>query len=119
MKKIAFIIPWFGKFRNDFYFWMKSAEYNPTVDFLFFTDQEITAPPNNLKVIKTTLGQIENLAKQKIWKGCILSKAYKLSIISLHTENYSPITLKAMTFGDIVMWISFLAIFVSLLQKKY
>lgn len=41
MKKIVFIAPWFGKFREDFYFWLKSAELNTTVDFLIFTDQEI------------------------------------------------------------------------------
>lgn len=78
MKKIALIVPWFGPFRNDFYFWLKSVEYNPTVDFLFFTDQTISTPPNNLKVINTTLKQIENLAKKNIWEGCILSKPYKI-----------------------------------------
>ena len=46
MKRIAFVIPWFGNFRNDFPFWMKSVEFNPTIDFLFFTDQAIPAPPH-------------------------------------------------------------------------
>lgn len=79
MKKIAFIIPWFGPFRNDFYFWMKSVEFNSTIDFLLFTDQEITTPPpSNLKVIHTDLARIESLAKERIWEGCVISKPYKI-----------------------------------------
>ena len=78
MKKIALIVPWFGPFRNDFYFWLKSVEYNPTVDFLFFTDQEIIAPPINLKVVKTNLKEIEDLARKNIWEGCVISKPYKI-----------------------------------------
>ena len=45
MKKIVFIIPWFGPFRKDFSFWLKSVEHNPSVDFLMPTDQTIVAPP--------------------------------------------------------------------------
>lgn len=48
MKKIAFIIVWYGEFRSYFPLWLKSCENNPTVDFLLFTDQEqeITLPAN-------------------------------------------------------------------------
>lgn len=45
MKKIVFIVPWFGKLREDFYFWLKSVEMNPTIDFLIFTDQHIHIKP--------------------------------------------------------------------------
>lgn len=33
MKKIIFIMPWFGPLRKDFGFWLKSAELNPSIDF--------------------------------------------------------------------------------------
>ena len=79
MKKIVFIAPWFGKFREDFYFWLKSAELNSTVDFLIFTDQEIkgTYPPH-LRIVNTSLKSIEQVARERIWEGCIISKPYKL-----------------------------------------
>lgn len=79
MKKIIFIAPWFGKFREDFYFWLKSAELNPTVDFLIFTDQKIKGNyPSHLRIINTNLEFIEKLARERIWEGCIISKPYKL-----------------------------------------
>lgn len=78
MKRIAFVIPWYGELRNDFYFWLKSVEYNPTIDFFLFTDQDIITPPRNLKIIKSSLTDIENLAKEKIWEGCVISKPYKV-----------------------------------------
>lgn len=78
MKKIVFIIPWFGPFRKDFSFWLKSVEHNPSVDFLMPTDQTIVAPPKNLRVIKTNLAFVENLAKKNVWEGCIISKPYKM-----------------------------------------
>lgn len=78
MKKIALILPWFGNLRNDFYFWMKSVEFNASIDFLMFTDQQIIAPPTNLKVYYTTLSYIEELAKKHVWEGCIISKPYKI-----------------------------------------
>lgn len=45
MGKIAFIIPWFGKFRNYFEFFVKSVEMNPRVDFFLITDQRTTFTP--------------------------------------------------------------------------
>lgn len=78
MKKIIFINPWFGPLRDDFYFWLKSVEHNPSVDFLMPTDQDIITPPNNVKVIKTDLAFIEKLAKKYVWEGCVISKPYKM-----------------------------------------
>lgn len=78
MKTIALIIPWFGTLRNDFAFWLKSVEYNPSIDFLFFTDQDITTPPRNLKVIKSNLKHIDYLAKKYVWEGSVIAKAYKV-----------------------------------------
>lgn len=41
MKTIVLIIPYFGPFPNYFNLWLRSAEKNPTVDFLIFTDNTI------------------------------------------------------------------------------
>ena len=78
MKKIILISPWFGKFRNDFPFWLQSAELNSTIDFLIFTDQEILDAPSNVFVHKTTLKYVEQLAQEKIHRGCVIAKPYKL-----------------------------------------
>lgn len=54
-KKIAFIIPYFGKFNNYFQIWLHSCRYNPTIDWLIFTDDNtIYNYPNNVKVFYTS-----------------------------------------------------------------
>lgn len=78
MSSIVIIVPYFGAFRNDFPFWIKSAESNSTIDFLLFTDQEVQVSTSNIKVIPCTLSQVELLAKEKVWDGCVLTTSYKL-----------------------------------------
>lgn len=78
MKKIVLIICWFGKFRNDFEFWLKSVEFNNTIDFLIFTDQTINYVPSNCIIKKCDLEFIETLAKKNVWDGCRISTPYKL-----------------------------------------
>lgn len=36
--RIAFIVPWFGKLPNYFETWLKSCEWNKSIDFFLFTD---------------------------------------------------------------------------------
>lgn len=38
MKSIALVIPYFGKFKDYYKFWLQSCANNPTVDFFIFTD---------------------------------------------------------------------------------
>ena len=78
MKKILFIIPYFGNFRSDISFFLKSVEKNPTIDFIVFTNQQILHKPKNLRVINCELSYLEQLAKENIWEGCVLTKAYKI-----------------------------------------
>lgn len=35
---IAYVIPYFGKLRDDFCVWLKSCEYNQSIDFILFID---------------------------------------------------------------------------------
>ena len=52
MKKIVLLLIWYGKFRNYFEFWLKSIEYNPSIDFILITDQtNIINTPKNLSLI--------------------------------------------------------------------
>lgn len=67
MYKLALIIPYFGKFNNYFEFWRTSAEHNPSVDFLIFTDQHIKSS-QNIKVVQSTITSINELIRTKLEK---------------------------------------------------
>lgn len=55
---IAFIIPYFGALPNYYNLWESSVRFNKSIDFLLFTDQKITNPPDNLHVISTKFDEI-------------------------------------------------------------
>lgn len=78
MKRIALIVPYFGSFREDFPFWLKSVEFNSTIDFMIFTDQAIEYVPRNVTIQKMSLNDVEKLAKLYIDKSCIIPRPYKL-----------------------------------------
>ena len=52
---IAVIVTWFGPPPSYFPAWLKSAEYNPTVDFYCFFDHAFTSNAPNIHVIRTTM----------------------------------------------------------------
>lgn len=98
MKSICFVIVYMGKFRNDFSFWVKSVEYNSSVDFLLFTDQntiDVSTPPN-LKIVSCTLADIELHAKKELNPKCSITHAYKMcdykvmygELFSKYLQNY-------------------------------
>lgn len=77
MKRIAIIIPYIGKFRNDFNFWLKSVESNPTIDFLIFTDNNINDTPKNVHVINMNFKELVDMFQRNFdFKICI-NKPYK------------------------------------------
>lgn len=77
MKKIILILPYFGKFRNDNDFWLKSIESNKSVNFLLFTDQDIKVP-SNVKLVHTTFDKFKALIQQKFDFKINIPQAYKL-----------------------------------------
>lgn len=98
MTKIAIIIPHFGKLRNDFAFWLISAGYNSTIDFIIITDNMMDEynVPSNVKIYKSDLGNIEELIKCHVDPICNLNSPYKLCdyrpayglIFKDYIENY-------------------------------
>lgn len=55
MDSILIIIPYFGKFNNYFNLFLKSVEYNNTIDFLIITDDKRNFDyPKNVKVVYST-----------------------------------------------------------------
>lgn len=78
-KKCVFILPYFGKFNNYFNLFLKSCAYNPNYDWIIFTDCEDEYEyPSNVRVIKTTLKRIKNVANIKFGFDVSLEAPYKL-----------------------------------------
>ena len=79
MKKIAFIIPYFGKFNDYFELFLSSCKYNPTIDFLIFTDDKTKYNyPKNVKVEYMTFNKLKKLFQSKFDFKISLEKPYKL-----------------------------------------
>lgn len=57
--RIAFIIPYFGKFPNYFRLWEFSASQNPDFSFFIFTDSPKTSPYKNIYYIPYSLQKIK------------------------------------------------------------
>lgn len=79
MKKCCFVIPYFGTLPDNFPIFLKSCSWNPSFDWILFTD-DCTAYdyPNNVKVVRMTLSELRDLADKKFGFHVALEKAYKL-----------------------------------------
>lgn len=89
MKKIAFIIPYFGHFNNYFNLWLNSCANNPTVDWIIFTDcQDVYNYPDNVKIVYMTFDKLKMHIQSLFNFEISLNEPYKLC-------DYRP------AFGDI------------------
>jgi Leucine rich repeat len=79
VKKICFVVAYFGKWPIWFPAFLHSCKENPTINWIFFTDcGSPTHHPPNVVFYRTTLPQMRELIKQKIGKEAILESAYKV-----------------------------------------
>ena len=79
MKKIALIVPYFGKFNNYFPLFLISCKNNPNIDWIVFTDDKSKYPfPKNVKVHYTTFEQIRTRIQNIFDFTISLSTPYKL-----------------------------------------
>lgn len=86
MKRIAFIIPYIGKFNNYFNLWLQSCRNNPTVDWYILTDNKDSYDyPDNVHKIETTMTELRerfngalgfNVALERPYKFCDLKPTY-------------------------------------------
>ena len=98
MKKVAFIIPYFGKFNNYFQLFLNSCEYNRNFDWLIFTDDKRKFRyPINVKVIYTNFASLKRkieclfdfpITLEFPYKLCDFRPAYGL-IFKDYLKNYS------------------------------
>ena len=79
MKKIAYIIPYFGKFNDYFQLFLNSCKNNPTIDWLIFTDDKTKYDyPNNVKVTYCSFEYIQKKFQEKFDFEICLKRPYKL-----------------------------------------
>lgn len=79
MHKILIILPYFGKFPSYFSLFLKSCQYNPTIDWLIITDiKEEYDYPENVKVVYKTFDDLKAYFQNKFDFQITLHKPYKL-----------------------------------------
>lgn len=77
-KKIALIIPYFGKLPEYIDVFLKSLEFNKTIDVILFTDQECNVNLPNLIVYNTSFEEIKSRIQNKFEFEICLNRPYKL-----------------------------------------
>jgi hypothetical protein len=78
-KSILLILPYFGHFNNYFNLWLVSVKFNPTIDWLIFTDDKTNYDyPPNVTVRHISFSDFTDLVQQKFDFQISLDKPYKL-----------------------------------------
>ncbi len=79
MKRIAYVVPYFGKLPNNFALWLISCKTNPTIDWLIYTDDETTYDyPLNVKVTYCSFKEIKDKIQKKFDFQVIIDRPWKL-----------------------------------------
>ena len=78
MKKIVLINCYFGKYPHYFELFLKSCEYNSSVKFLFFTDNDMPHFSDNIKFVKMSFGELRDRIQGYFDFDIVLDKPYKL-----------------------------------------
>ena len=77
--KIAYINCFFGNFNNYFRLWIRSAELNPNIDFMIFTDNNLNyAVPHNVHIIYCSFADIVARIKEMYDFKISLESPYRL-----------------------------------------
>lgn len=77
MKSIVIIFPYFGELPPQYHMWRASALYNPSVDFMFFTDADVQ-PADNIIVHKMSFANFRQLVQKTFDFQIELDRPYKL-----------------------------------------
>lgn len=80
MYRVLIIIPYFGKFPNYFNLWLKSVEFNNTINWLLITDNNFDGwgVPENLRILNLTFEELKNKIQRCFDFGISLERPYKL-----------------------------------------
>lgn len=78
MEKIAILTVYYGEFPPYFDLWLRSCEYNRSIDFFVVTDNIIDNLPENVKILDITFDDFRELAEKKLQKKVRIDFPYKL-----------------------------------------
>ena len=79
MKKICMIICWSGEYPWYLPYFLHSCRYNPSIDFLLFTDRNSPLSlPENVKIISCTPDDFKKRATQMLGFEVVVDNGYKL-----------------------------------------
>lgn len=116
MKSICIIHCWFGQEHSLMKYWLKSCEYNKTIDFLVFSDIEVEHIPDNVKWMKTSLENVKTKIQDCFDFQITLDAAYKLCDFKpaygevfqsyIHGYEYWGYCDSDLIFGDIRKWVT-------------
>lgn len=77
--KLAFIVPYIGKFPSNFQLWLNSCRNNPDFDWLIFTDDTTSYDyPFNVKCHRISFDELRQLFQNYFSFPITLENAYKL-----------------------------------------
>ena len=81
MKKIAFLLPFFGKLPSNFELWLKSCEYNSTIDFIVITDDKSSYNyPSNVIVYYCSYSEIKERIQSHYDFEVMIDRPWRLSL---------------------------------------
>ncbi|MCI8396877.1 MAG: hypothetical protein HFJ52_04310 [Clostridia bacterium] len=79
MKKVVFIIPYFGQFNNYFQLFLNSCERNQKYTWIIFTDDKRDFQyPNNVLVNYMEMKELKSIIERKLGFEISLDRGYKL-----------------------------------------
>lgn len=77
--KIAFIVPYYGKFPSYFNLFLKSCQNNPDYDWFIFSDIKGNYDfPNNVHYVELSFEELKNKIQDKMGFSISLNSPYKL-----------------------------------------
>jgi len=78
-KKLLFLMPYFGKWPEWFPLYLESCRWNPTIDWLFFTDCPVPEnAPTNVKFISMSFPDYQQLVSERLGIKFQPEAAYKI-----------------------------------------
>jgi hypothetical protein len=79
LKKIILIIPYFGHWPEWFPFYLESCRWNPTIDWLFFTDCPVPInSPTNTRYVRLSYSEYQQIVSERLGINFKAESAYKL-----------------------------------------
>lgn len=90
---ITILTSYFGEFNNYFNLWLKSVEYNNTVNFKLLTDNSVTSLPSNVELVQMSFQEMQKKVRSFFDFPVVINDGYKMS-------EYQP--LFALIFPELV-----------------